>query len=132
VATFKCKCNKSQLSPASNNYFKVLIDGHTNNTRQTWTWLYVLAKVHSNSDLKVLKYSSNRRGLWWPFCGFWVCSGSGNDGFSQPPYPDLYFQYFLCFSSFCYFSYILCYGNILLLTFPSFGNIFLLFICFTF
>jgi len=56
--------------------------------------------------------SCNRRGLWWPFCGFWVCSGSGSEGFSQPPYPDLYFQCFLCFSSFCNFSYFMCYGNI--------------------
>jgi len=45
--------------------------------------------------------SNNRKGLWFGFYGFWVCSGSGIEGFSIASFlPNLYFQYFCVFDIF--------------------------------
>ena len=50
--------------------------------------------------------SNNRKGLWFGFYGFWVCSGSGIEGFSIASFlPQPIFSIFLCFWYFSFSKY---------------------------
>jgi len=52
------KYTTSQLSATFKNYFKLIIDVHSYNTRQIKTRQFSLPKALSNSDAKLIKYSA--------------------------------------------------------------------------
>jgi len=76
--------------------------------------VYVLAQSflfgHIKSYLLKNQVSSRGRGSGWPFFGVWSRIRDQVDqvarGFSQPPFPDLYFSYFLEFFIFSRYGYI--------------------------
>ena len=58
VGKFMYKYTTSQLPATFNNYFKLITDVHSYNTRQIKTRQFVLPKARSNSGAKMLKYSA--------------------------------------------------------------------------
>ena len=52
------KYNTSQLPATFSNYFKLITDVHSYNTRQVKTRQFVLPKARSNSGAKIIKYSA--------------------------------------------------------------------------
>ena len=83
--------------------------------------------------------SNNRKGLWFGFYGFWVCSGSGIEGFSIASFlPNLYFQYFCVFdifhflNIFQFFMILIMFDNFCVCEFCVFPCFFLILIIFLF
>jgi len=56
------KYTNSQLPATFNNYFKLISDFHSYNTRQIKTGQFALPKTCSNSGAKMIKYSAI--GIW--------------------------------------------------------------------
>ena len=58
VEVSKCmyKYTTSQLPATFNNYFKLITDVHSYNTKQVKTRQFALPKVRSNSGVKMIKY----------------------------------------------------------------------------
>jgi len=52
------KSTTSQLPATFNNYFKLITDVHSHNTRQIKTQQFALPKPHLNSGAKTIKYSA--------------------------------------------------------------------------
>ena len=58
VSKFMYKYSTSQLPATFNNYFKLITDVHSYNTRQIKTRQYTLPKTRSNAGAKMIKYSA--------------------------------------------------------------------------
>ena len=58
VSKFMYKYTTSQLPATFNNYFKLITDVHSYNTRQVKTRQFALPKARSNSGAKMIKYSA--------------------------------------------------------------------------
>jgi len=58
VSKFMYKYTTSQLSATFKNYFKLITDVHSYNTRQVETRQFALPKARSNSSANMIKYSS--------------------------------------------------------------------------
>jgi len=58
VSKFIYKYTTSQLPATFNNYFKLITDVHSYNTRQIKTQQFALPKACSNSGAKMIKYSA--------------------------------------------------------------------------
>ena len=58
VSKFMYKCTTSQLPATFNNYFKLITDVHSYNTRQVKTRQFALPKARSNWGAKMIKYSA--------------------------------------------------------------------------
>jgi len=58
VSKFMYKYTTSQLPDTLNNYFKLITDVHSYNTRQVKTRQFALPKARSNSGAKIMKYSA--------------------------------------------------------------------------
>ena len=58
VSKFMYKYTTSQLPATFNNYFKLVTDVHSCNTRQIKTRQLALPKTRSNSGAKMIKYSA--------------------------------------------------------------------------
>jgi len=58
VSKFMYKYTASQLPTTFNNYFKLITDGHSYNTRQSKTRQFALPKASPNSGAKMIKYSA--------------------------------------------------------------------------
>ena len=58
VSKFMYKYTTSQLPAMFNNYFKLITDVHSYNTRQIKTRQFALLKACSNSGAKMIKYSA--------------------------------------------------------------------------
>ena len=58
VSKFMYKYTTSQLPATFNNYFKLITDVHSYNTRQIKTRQFALTKARSNSGAKMMKYSA--------------------------------------------------------------------------
>jgi len=58
VSKFMYKYTTSQLPAMFNNYFKLITDVHSHNTRQIKTRQFALPKARSNSGAKMINYSA--------------------------------------------------------------------------
>jgi len=58
VRKFMYKYTTSQLPVTFNNYFKLITDVHSYNTREVKTRQFALLKARSNSGAKMIKYSA--------------------------------------------------------------------------
>jgi len=58
VSKLMYKYTTSQLPAAFNNYFKLITDVHSYNTRQVKTRQFALPKARSTSGAKTIKYST--------------------------------------------------------------------------